>query len=387
MITNSNNTKKSIMIVGYGSVGQYLLDYLLNDNDVINNCSRIIVASRKTHEQVAPRLNTSLVSSSIFTDKYLRVEYEQLDVIDSEEVTRILDKYNPDLLCYCARYISGVKYGSLSYKNDIGYGAWMPLAVAPLIKLYEGISKSKSNPKVIVSSFPDATVPYLHSLGYEVFTGAGNLNHLIPRLKMAFSDYYESSIDFININLSASHYLNTYVSKEGTSRNSDYRLTAVVGGKFISSDNLEDKKDIENEIFPRCKIPMESGKVRNLMISSDIHKICNIVLTEDSNTIIHLPGVNGLIGGYPCYYSKSEDKFKVIFDSPEILRLSRFANHNSLACDGIVDISNGQVTFTDKLVDDMKSKLGITYPKIIDGPEEMLKFARDLKFELELKFQ
>ena len=132
---------------------------------------------------------------------------------------------------------------------------------------------------------------------------------------------------------------------------------------------------------------MESGKVRNLMISSDIHKICNIVLTEDSNTIIHLPGVSGLVGGYPCYYSKSEGKFKVIFDSPEILRLSRFANHNSLACDGIVDISNGQVTFTNKLVDDMASKLGITYPKIIDGIDEMLEFAEKLKSVLETKFK
>lgn len=373
------------MLVGYGSAGQYELDFMVR-NPNLQDCE-FIVASIQSKEEVEARLNTTIVSAGLM-DCYPKIKYVQMDLQNHEQMVKILKEERPDIITYTGRFIPGIKYGHYSYPNEIGYGAWIALAVPLIYNLCKAIKDSGIVTKVINSSFPDGVCPWLRSAGFEqVITGAGNLNHLIPRLKLAIAKKFNCSPLDINdsLYLVGSHYLNTYVSKEGNPKGSGY-----VMGFTITKDNSEfiytstdDNGKLAKELFSMCKIPMESGHTRNLMIASDMANIVDLIVTE-SDYVVHLPGVDGLIGGYPSFYNKTSGKFEVdggIVDIQEWIAV----NKQSISLDGIEDISDGVVTFTDTVIAKMKEVFDIEYPKTlrIEDAEEFAYKIKDaiMKYE------
>lgn len=290
---------KKIMMVGYGSACQYALDFITR-NPNLSNCE-IVITSIQSEEEVTSRINTTLVSAQLMTKKIPKVRYVQMDLTDHNKMVKILKKESPDLISYSGRFISGIKYGAYSYPNKLGYGVWLPLAFPLIYRLCKAVKEADLHCTIINTSFPDGVVPLLWYAGFTNVIGAGNLNHLIPRVKMA------TGSDFVL--MAGAHYLNTYVSKEGNPRGSKYYLGYMNSeGKFVSNANGGlSNKDCE-DIFAKCNIPLESGHTRNLMIASDIANLIDIIVTG-SNRIVHVPGVLGLPGGYPATYDYNADKF------------------------------------------------------------------------------
>lgn len=362
-----------ILIAGYGSVGQYVLD-LITRMEETRDCE-ILVMSRTEESEIIPRINTTLVSAGIM-GFYPRVRYIQNDLNDIETTARIIHKERPDTIAFTGRFIKGIKYGAYSYPNNIGYGAWIPLAIPLIYKLMKAVKASGVDCRVINTSFPDGVCPALASVGLEPMTGAGNLNHLVPRISMALAQKYGVSPSEIDVRLIGSHYLNTYVSKEGSSKGSPYYL------EFTSTEELhvDAEIDAEVDIFPRCKIPMMSNQVRNLMVASDVAQIIKATHSEDKTFKMHLPGPGGLIGGYPALINK----YGFILDLPSSVNISQAIriNADNLRYDGIEAISNGEITFTDDILEKMKSVFGIDYPKTIKV-EDCEEFAYQIKSKLE----
>lgn len=356
-----------VMVLGYGSAGQYVLDFITRMEE-LRNCE-IIVASRTKAEDMIARINTTLVSAGLM-NFYPKVRYVECDIKNTEQLNAVLSAEKPDIIAYTGRYIKGVKYGAYSYPNELGYGVWLPLSLPLIYRVMKSVKLCCPNAKVINTSFPDGVCFALASVGLAPFTGAGNLNHLIPRVKMAYSNAMNLvDTDDIEIKMVGAHYLNTYVSKEGNPKGSLYKLmVAIKSGMFEEVGEEEALK-----VFEQCKIPMESGHIRNLMISADVAQIIR-QLNMSKETLIHLPGYMGMPGGYPVQLSATTDRIDLT--GPEIVEAVKI-NKQSLACDGIEDIRDGVITFTDDAIAKMKSVFNIKYPKTL-RVEMCEEFAEDI---------
>ncbi|MCB4790677.1 MAG: hypothetical protein LHV68_02200 [Elusimicrobia bacterium] len=355
---------KKILIVGFGSAGSYVLDFLARTKGLEND--ELIIGTRSIDSAIA-RINICRVSAGIM-GFYPNIKYRKLDLMDTRHAVDILREIQPDIIVYTGRFIKGIKYGELSYPNNIGYGVWTPLALPLVYRLMKAVRDAKINTKVINSSYSDAVCPALASVGLAPFTGAGNLNHLIPRIKIGIALKKNVRPDEIEVMMLGSHFLNTYVSKESSAKGSPYFMECKINGKKI--DNLTDE-----DIFKLAKIAIPGGPVRNLMIASDIVKIVQSIIF-DEGFYMHLPGPNGLIGAYPSKIYK--DKIEILLPEGMSLENAIKINADSLRYDGIDSIADGKIYFTDTSISKMKEVFGLTYPKVI-SVEECELFADKIK--------
>ncbi len=353
-----------VLICGYGSTGSYAVDMLarLGIEDL-----EIHILSRKSEEEIAPRLNTTIISSMIM-ESVNPIIYHSCSMMDVERMAEIFTKVKPDVIAYTGRFISNVKYGSFSYPNGIGYGVWTPLSVPLIYNVMKAVKKSEIHCRVIDTSHPDIVEPLLKSVGMNVMTGLGNINHMVPRIKRYISEKLQKPLNEIEVKLICSHFLNTYACRDGKDMGSPYYLEYSVSGK-------RDDRLTNEELIKSCHIPMVSDAVRNLMIASDTVEVIKILL-GDHPVKIHLPGPNGLIGGYPCqvYPIAQREDIEILLPEEVTMEEAIRINEVSSQFDGIESIADGVLTFMDKDLHILKEVFGLDYPKSIHI-EECQEFA------------
>lgn len=359
---------KKIMIAGYGSTGAYVLDFLARTKGIEN--FEIVVATRSI-EEAQKRVNMTLISAGLM-GYYPNISVISTDFNNVEATAELLTKIKPDIIAYTGRFMKGFKYGEFSYPNEIGYGVWLPLAIPLIYKVMQAVKLSKINAKVINTSFPDGVCPALESVGLAPFTGAGNLNHLIPRIQMGLGKKLNVPPQQVDVLMLGSHFLNTYVSKEASAKGSPYFMECKVNGEKVQGISDE-------EIFNLAKMSTVSGPTRNLMISSDVVKITQSIMF-DEGFLMHLPGPNGLVGGYPAKIF--EDRIDIVLPEGLTLEKAIEINAGSLSYDGIEDIKDGKIYFTDDVIDKMKKVFALNYPKSIKV-EDCEAFANEIKKTLE----
>ena len=115
-----------VMIIGLGSVGGYLLDYLLSSGD---SGLEVYVAGRNEGKMVAD-VNIVRVASLIRNQNRTNVVIRSdVDLEDVDSIARCLEECRPDIIVNSSRAYPGLKYGSISWKNVRAYGIWAPLAI------------------------------------------------------------------------------------------------------------------------------------------------------------------------------------------------------------------------------------------------------------------
>ena len=176
-----NNIK--IMIIGRGSVGAYLLDYLISKNDTALS---VVVVGRDS-AKMQTKVNITRVAGLIRGVNKSEIDVEgDVDLNDIDAIKKAIEKYQPDFIVNSSRAYPGLKYGSISWANVRAYGIWTPLAIRFTKNVMEACDKADTNAVVINTSYSDAVIPWLKNAGkaYPDF-GSGNLNHLVPRIKFA----------------------------------------------------------------------------------------------------------------------------------------------------------------------------------------------------------
>ena len=352
---------QKVMIVGYGSTGKYVLDMLTRMSD-LSRCEYVIV-SRTPEQEAEKRINLALVSAGIFGN-YPNVRYRACDVNDVERLSDLIAEEQPDVIAYTGRYMKGFKYGEFSYPNQIGYGVWTPLAVVLVEKLMRAVKKSGVHTRVINTSYGDAVSPLLAAHGLAPDTSAGNLNHLIPRIARAYEKLSTKPASQCDVTFVGSHYANTYISKEGTTKGSPCLL--YIDGK---------EHGLEDEIWKLCAVPTASGQERNVMIASDVVMLIRLMLDRSGEMRkIHAPGPFGKIGGYPLLFQNGQMHIDATHFSLEEMEK---VNADSLRCDGIDRLDENGIHFTDEVIEKMHTVFGVDYPKTL-ALEDCEKFSEKL---------
>lgn len=348
-----------ILVAGYGSAGQYVMDFILKDHR-ISQIEEIHVMSRKSETEVTPRIDISRVSAGL-SERFIPIIYHQCDFNNVESMTQIIYEVSPEVIVYTGRYASGLKYGEFSYPNNIGYGVWMPMSFPYIYKLMKAVEMSGVSTKVINTSFPDGVNYLLSQINLSPYCGAGNINHLIPRIKRAASEMYRVPVNEVTVKLACAHYVNTYVSKEGSERKGASLIKVSHGNRVLINDESFYRQDPrKKELFSRCKDNSAGGQIRNQMIATDCAEIVRILLNKDSydKEIIHIPGINGLPGGRTCIGTCGmliPEELSWSFGEINEINLIGLKN------DGVVIVDDG-ICFTQEVIDKMKSVFNLEYP-------------------------
>ena len=348
----------TIMIIGLGSVGTYLLDFLVSKND---SSIKLVVVGRNA-EKMQSDVNIVRVASLIREVNKSQIEIEAgVDLNDIASIEKVIAKYNPDFIVNSSRAYAGIKYGSISWHNIRAYGIWTPLSIRFTKNIMEACDNADTNAIIINTSYSDAVIPWLKSAG-KAFPdfGSGNLNHLIPRMKFAVADILGVD-DFWNVdfNFAAAHFHDVCISKEGQTEGIVLPLKIYYNG--------EEKNIPHDEIFKACSISMPVDQKRNMMNASSNFRIISAVLDAirtGVNQKIFSPGVFGQIGGYPVIIGYKDDKISAWIDeSVFTFEEMNNANRESLALDGIEDINDATLYYTDDLIRKVKDAFGEDLPK------------------------
>lgn len=355
-----NRTTVKIMIIGLGSVGQYLLDYLCS---MSNENIEIIVAGR-SKEKMQQDVNIVRVAASIRGRLRTQIKIaENCDLDNVESIKKCLQENQPDIIVNTSRVYAGLKYGSISWKNFRAYGIWTPLSIKYIKNIMEAVEVETPAAIVINTSYSDAVIPWLKSAGkaYPDF-GSGNLNHLIPRIRFAIAQKYGINDEWnINISLATGHFHDVVISKEGQNEG----ITQLISASY------KDEKIVFNqkEILSQCVIPMPVDAKRNMMNASSNYEIISAILDavfEDKKTRIHIPGFDGNIGGYPVWIDGLNGDIKAYIDE-ENFAYEDMVLHNqeSMYKDGIEKIENGNLIYTDELIEKVQRTFETRLPKSV----------------------
>lgn len=352
--------KIRIMIIGLGSVGMYLLDYLLSSMD---ENMEVYVVGRNERKMISD-VNIIRVASTIRRQNHTTVTIiPDVDLNDIDAISRCLDKYKPDIIVNSSRAYSGLKYGSISWNNVRAYGIWTPLAIKFIKNIMEAYEMVESNAIVINTSYSDAVIPWLKTAGrtYPDF-GSGNINHLIPRIRFAVAskchikDYWN-----IDVTYAVSHFHDVVISKEGHTEGISQLITIIYNGEKLKLDM--------DEIFALCKIPMPVDTKRNMMNASSNFEIIQGILNaiRGEKVKIHCPGAFGEIGGYPVIIDGKNNKIEAYIDETHFsLSDMRAKNRESIYLDGIEDIREGILYYTDELLEKVEKVFGVKLMKQVE---------------------
>lgn len=353
-----------IMILGLGSVGTYLLDFLISRND---ETMKIVVVGRNA-ERIENNINIVRISALIRRLNRSEIILESgVDFNEAEQIADCIEKYEPDFIVNSSRVYSGLKYGSISWTNLRAYGIWSPLAIKYIRNIMRACDMADMKGIVINTSYSDAVIPWLKTAGqpYPDF-GSGNINHLVPRIKYAVAQIKKIS-DFWNVDVmfATAHFHDVVISKEGHAEGVPQLLKVFYRGEELEIE--------QNEIFNLCKIPMPTDEKRNMMNASSNYDIITSVIEAvryGESRKIFSPGVFGEIGGYPVQIDSTGDILRTYIDeSVFTLEEMRAANRKSIALDGVENVENGQLIYTDHLVRKVADVFGVSLPQIVEFEE------------------
>lgn len=359
----NNNDKITIAIFGLGSVGCYLLDYLVS---LADSQLRLVVVGRNEEKMIQ---DVNIIKTAATIRRQLRSEIViegGCDFKDIDSIEKVLKKIQPDFIVNSSRLFAGLKYGTISWSNLRAYGIWTPMSVLLGKNIMEAYEKAGCNAISINTSYSDAVIPWLKSAGMAYFDfGSGNLNHLIPRMKFFVAEKYGiKNLNDIDITLVASHFHDVVISKEGHTEGIELLLSIKYQGKELDVNH--------DDVYKACGIPMPTDQKRNMMNASSNFDIIYSILTairERKAIKIHTPGVDGHIGGYPYIIDgmSSEVKGYFTFDYP--IEQMEQVNRKSIYLDGIEDVSEGHLFYTDELIHKVKKCFNVNIPKSVSLDE------------------
>lgn len=348
----------TIMIIGLGSVGCYLLDYLVSLGDPQ---LRLVVVGRNAEKM---QMDVNIIRTASTIRRQCRSEIKVVgncDLNNVDSIATVLEAEKPDFIVNSSRVYSGLKYGSISWSNLRAYGIWTPLSIRYAKNIMEAYAQVDCKAISINTSYSDAVIPWLKSAGKAYFDfGSGNLNHLIPRMKFYIAEKFGiENLNDIDVTLSVAHFHDVVISKEGHAEGQDILLDIKYQGKALNFN--------KEELLKACSISMPVDQKRNMMNASSNFNIIDSVLTalrEKKLVKVHTPGVDGEIGGYPVIIDGATAT--AYFDeSCWSMDEMRAANRKSIYCDGVENVTDGCLVYTDELVTKVKKVFNVELPKTV----------------------
>lgn len=333
--------QKTIMIIGLGDLGGYVLEFLAR----IPNIPKIVTADIN-EEWGVRKTNSAIVGASQF-GLYPDIEFIHLDAFNIDQTANILRQVQPAIIYNSMTLQSWWVITQLpqdAYKtiDEARYAPWYPMHFVPTHKLMQAVKKSGISTHVLNAAFPDVVNPALGKIGLAPTVGIGNIDNLVPSLRVAAARTFKVPLRSVAVYMVAPHFVSYYAGRFGKSGGAPYYLKVMVDDKDMTPKMNKD--EFLSSVVTLVKRP-GSIHAHPVVASS----VCKIVLgmLYDTKELGHAPGPNGLPGGYPI--RMSTQGVEVFLPADLTLKEAIKINDQAQVYEGVESIEkDGTAVLTDK---------------------------------------
>lgn len=360
--------KTTLMLIGIGDLGGLLLEYLLTIP------SLRFVAADIDEDRALARINLARLTA-VVRDLNPEIDFVRLDLNNLDECSEAIAKIDPDIIVTTATLQTWwlpdrLPPAESARIKSAGFGAWFPVHFALTLKLMRACKQASFKGFVLTAPYPDVANSVLGRLGTPPTCGIGNIEEMVPKIRWHTARRLSVPLNRIHVTLVAHHALQRF-----TLNRTD--VEGVTAAPFYLKIEVEGR-DVTEEIEARSlflsAFPITPGPASHVLTAATTHKLINALVNEGEE-YIHVPGPNGLPGGYPVFASCAGVRVVDISDLSrrEAIRM----NEESHRFDGIERIEeDGAVRFTDRAVEIMRQALG--YDCRLLPPGEVDDRAREL---------
>ncbi len=358
--------KPTVLIVGIGEVGRYLLEFLVRGGLEID-----IVAADVELRAVQAKVDGALIGAALH-DRHPNVRALEIDLFDVERTAAILDQVRPDVVINCAvlqtwHVIRRLPEDVYTRLSSAGLGAWLPVQLTLAMKLAQAIKMSGVSTHYINTSLSDLTNPVLGAMGMAPTIGIGNVALIEPAVRTLAARILAVPRSQVVLKMVA-HHVHWVVWREaGYREGAPFYLRVFADGEDVTArfDTLDLMKS-GILLYP------SDTSFTAVSASSTIQNL-EALLSEEPVSL-HSPAPHGLPGGYPVILSKEGAEL----DLPPDISLDEAVamNLEAQTYDGIQRVDDdARVHFMPYAIEIMKDMLGFDCASFL--PEESEPLARE----------
>ncbi|MFQ5526471.1 MAG: NAD-dependent epimerase/dehydratase family protein [Thermoanaerobaculia bacterium] len=370
----TSDSTPTVVIVGIGEVGHYLLEFLAREDPGLR-----IVAGDVDGRVVEAKVDNALFGAALHgREPDLRAL--AIDLFDVDRTAELLADIRPDVVVNCAvlqtwhliRRLPEEVYERLS---SAGLGAWLPVQLTLAMKLAQAIQRSGISPRYVNTSLSDLSNPVLGAMGIAPTIGIGNVALIETAVRTLLARKLERPRDEVAVTLVAHHIHWVLWREAGYREGAPFYMKVKVAGEDITSrfDTLALMKEAIL-LYPK------GTSFSAVSASSALHNLRALLSKVPVRT--HSPGPNGLPGGYPVILSTQGAKV----DLPSDLSLHEAVamNLEAQTFDGIERVDDdARVHFTPYAIEIMTELLGFecasfTPDECEDRAFEQIRLFREL---------
>ncbi len=338
----------TLLIVSLGELGTNVLEAAGRSGLF----DRIVVASRSV-DKARARINNALIGCGI--DGYFpRFEAIGLDFNDPACVAS-LRRIAPDIVFSAPTLLPWWKVGGLDGATEtpaekVPFGGYVSLQLAPMAIFRARMAEAGLATRWIAASFPDVINPSLARTGLGPDCGIGNVREPIAKIQASVGRRLGVSPNRVEVRLVAQHAFEYGVFQaQPPAELSPYLLEVIVDG--------QDQTKLGHEALREPFLFPYDLHFNRITASAAIDGMRALLSPTPMRT--HLPGVLGLVGGYPVVVEAGHIRLDLPAQWSEAQAIA--TNEASLRGDGIERIeADGTIVFTPETVEALHALTGAT---------------------------
>ena len=357
------SSKPTVLIVGIGEVGRYLLEFLAREASPMR-----IIAGDLDLRAVEAKVDNALFGA-LLHNRHPDMTPLEIDLFDIDRAAGILTEIRPDVVVNCSvlqtwhviRRLPKDEYERLS---SAGLGAWLPVQLTLAMKLAQAIEQSHCSPHYVNTSLSDLTNPVLGAMGLPPTIGIGNVALIESAVRTLVARRVGRPRTDVMVTMIAHHVHWVLWREAGYKSGAPFFLKIQVDGEDITDrfDRLALMKEAIL-LYPT------GTSFSAVSASSAIHNLMALLSEEPVST--HSPGPNGLPGGYPVVLSSAGASV----DLPREIGLDEAIamNLEAQTYDGIKKVDDdARVHFMPYTIEIMKDMLGFDCESFTPAESEEL---------------
>ncbi|ORE90589.1 hypothetical protein ATO4_21020 [Aurantimonas sp. 22II-16-19i] len=339
------------MLVGVGDLTTHVVNQLLAGPMT----SRLVLAGRD------PGALLRQANLARFTAANLgalsTIDVERVDLTEIDRTAETLERVRPDIIFMGAslqswRRITELPKPVFTALDEAQFGPWLPMHLSLNYDLARAVRASGITARVVNAAFPDAVNPILAKAGLAPMAGIGNVANIVPALTFGVAHLTGRPPQTVRIRLVAQHYFSHLVPRTGHPGNGAYHLdvTDPRDDTPIAVDHAA--------LFALLSGPLKrlGGVAGQLLTAASASRVI-AGLCEAEPVAAHVPGPNGLPGGYPALVSRAGIRLDLPAGLSEQDAIA--INERCQAADGIERIdADGTAWFTEREMAVMRRMLG-----------------------------
>lgn len=321
--------KPTLLILSVGELGSNVLEAAARSGLF----GRIVIGGRNV-ARARERANGAMIGAGL-EGCYPIIDAERLDVEDRGFVSKLRD-LTPDIVLTTA---SLMPWWQIDRSNapKLPFGGYVALHLAVMKTFRDRLAEADLSAVWIGASYPDVINPVLHRTGFGPLGGIGNVQEPVPKLRIGLARRLGVAPGDVSVRLVAQHAFEYFVfSEQAADALPPYMLHAEADGQDIT--------DLAREILSE-PFPFRYDLFFNRVTASAAIEVFRGLLSTDP-VATHMPGVDGLVGGYPVVL---KDRRAALDLHPSWTRTEAIeTNERSTRWEGIEQIDpDGTIHFTE----------------------------------------